>query len=74
MNKQTATMSVKHAVSGATISVETVRLRTNSVARPVGSLGTTGFHPAPWQVAPIRRGETPEQAFCRVNPRWEVVR
>lgn len=66
-------MYVKHTELCATVSIKVTALRKCRLASPKGSIGTTGFHPAPWQVAHIRHGETPEQAFCRVNPRWRIV-
>jgi len=46
------------------------RTRQGYFARPVGQLGTCGWHPVPWQVG---YGETPDAAFLNFydnNPRW----
>ena len=54
-------LSVQHLSGGETI------------IRPRGALGTCGWSPLPWQAAILEPGETPEEAFLRVNPRWEAA-
>ena len=52
--------------------LEVTELRTlNKIVRPAGARGTCGFSPKPWTAAVMKRGETPEQAFLRTNPKWK---
>jgi hypothetical protein len=53
-------LSVQHLSGGETI------------IRPRGTVGTCGWSPLPWQAAILEPGETPEEAFLRVNPLWEA--
>jgi hypothetical protein len=53
------------------IYLETERLRTCTIVRPAGTLGTMGFHPKAWQAAAIGRRETPLGAFLSANPNWK---
>lgn len=52
------------------IELQTTQLRTCTVVRPKGGLGTMGWWPKPWDAAVIKRRETPAQAFLRVNKKW----
>ena len=53
------------------IRLEVVKLRSCTLVRPVGTLGTCGFHPKAWSVADIGRNESPNRAFLRANPNWK---
>lgn len=43
------------------------------IVRPAGALGTCGWHPRAWIAAVMQRGDSPESAFYRANPRWRPV-
>ena len=53
------------------IRLETDKLRSCTLVRPVGTLGTCGFYPKAWSVAVIRSNESPTRAFLRANPNWK---
>ena len=41
--------------------LEAERLRTCWIVRPIGSLGTCGFHPAAWSAYPVPFGYAPTE-------------
>lgn len=52
------------------LELETERLRTCTIVRPVGALGTMGFSPKAWQVAKVYGRESPITAFLKSNKNW----
>lgn len=50
--------------------LEIDHLRTCTLVRPVGTLGTCGFHPKAWQVAVLNTRKDPIESFLQFNPNW----
>ena len=53
------------------IKLETIALSNSVIVRPSHGLGTCGFDPKGWQIAPIKRGQSPIDAFLACNPNWK---
>ena len=53
--------------------LEVTHLRNYKIVRPLGAMGTCGFHPKAWQAAVIKKRprETAVSAFWRANPNWK---
>jgi len=50
--------------------LEIDRLRTCTLVRPSGTLGTCGFYPKAWQVAVLSTRKNPIESFLECNPNW----
>jgi hypothetical protein len=46
------------------------RLRTCSIVRPSGQLGTMGWSPKPWTCAATEGRQSPIEIFLRYNRQW----
>ena len=53
------------------IKLKTIALSNRAYVRPSYGLGTCGFYPKAWQVSPIKRGQSPIDAFLNANPNWK---
>jgi hypothetical protein len=42
----------------------------SKIVRPAEALGTCGWHPKAWTLAVMKKRDTPQSAFLRVNPNW----
>jgi len=40
--------------------------------KPSHGLGTCGFSPKAWQIAPVKRGQSIVSAFLSCNPNWSI--
>ena len=52
--------------------LEVIQLTNNRYVKPEGSMGTCGWYPKAWQIAPIGRYESPIQAFLSANKNWKL--
>lgn len=53
------------------IKLVTIPLRTMTIVRPSHGLGSCGFYPKAWQIARIKAGQSPIDAFLIANPNWK---
>jgi len=53
------------------IKLKTIALSNRAFVRPNHGLGNCGFYPKAWQLAPIKRGQSPIDAFLACNPNWK---
>ena len=55
-----------------TIKLKTIVLANNTFVRPSHALGSCGFYPKGWQIAPLKTGQSVIDAFLKVNPNWKL--
>lgn len=54
------------------IKLNTIVLANTNFVRPSHGLGSCGFHPKAWQIAPLKKGQSVIDAFLSVNPNWTM--
>ena len=52
--------------------LKTIVLKNRTFVRPSHALGTCGFNPKGWQIAPLKAGQSAITAFLKVNPNWAI--
>ena len=54
------------------IKLNKIALKNTTMVRPSHALGTCGYYPKAWQIAPVKRGQSLTDAFLSVNHNWKV--
>ena len=54
------------------IKLDTIVLKNTTMVRPSHGLGTCGFYPKAWQIAPVKKGQSVIDAFLSANPNWTM--
>ena len=54
------------------IKLKTIALSNRAYVRPSHALGTCGFYPKAWQIAPLKIGQSPIHAFLNANHNWKI--
>ena len=55
-----------------TIKLNIIVLKNRTFVRPSHAVGTCGFYPKGWQIAPLKEGQSAITAFLKVNPNWAI--
>ena len=56
-----------------TIKLNTIVLKNTTMVRPSHALGSCGFYPKAWQIAPVKKGQSVIDAFLSVNHNWTIA-
>jgi len=54
------------------IKLNKIVLKNTTMVRPSHSLGSCGFYPKAWQIAPLKKGQSVIDAFLSVNHNWTI--
>jgi hypothetical protein len=54
------------------IKLKTIVLKNTTMVRPSHALGSCGFYPKAWQIAPLKKGQSVIDAFLSVNHNWTI--
>ena len=52
--------------------LEIIKLITGEFVKPINECGTCGFYPKAWQIAPIRKKQSPIDSFLNCNKNWNI--
>jgi hypothetical protein len=55
-----------------TIKLKTIVLANSTFVRPSHALGSCGFYPKAWQIAPLKAGQSVVDAFLSANNNWTI--